>query len=72
MTSTTQVYNNGVSGAYYFAAGATCQIILFACLAIKGKERAPAAHSYLEIVKARYGMKTHFVFIFWGIATNIW
>jgi transporter, SSS family len=71
LTSTTQVYNNGVSGAYYYAAGATCQIILFACLAIKGKERAPAAHSYLEIVKARYGMKTHFVFIFWGIATNI-
>ncbi|ODV80910.1 uncharacterized protein CANTADRAFT_48263 [Suhomyces tanzawaensis NRRL Y-17324] len=71
LTSTTQVYNNGVSGAYYYAAGACCQIILFSCLAIKGKERAPAAHSYLEIVKARYGKQTHSVYVFWGFCTNI-
>lgn len=71
LTSTTQVYNNGVAGAIYYAAGATCQIILFACLAIKGKERAPTAHSYLEIVKARYGTATHSVLTFWGFATNV-
>lgn len=59
LTSTVQVYNNGVSGALYYAAGATVQIILFACLAIKGKERAPSAHTYLEIVKTRYGPVTH-------------
>lgn len=71
LTSTTQTYNNGVSGAFYYAAGATCQIILFSCLAIKGKERAPTAHTYLEIVKTRYGKVTHCIYIFWGIATNI-
>lgn len=71
LTSTVQVYNNGVSGALYYAAGATVQIILFACLAIKGKERAPSAHTYLEIVKARYGAVTHGVFCFWGFATNV-
>lgn len=71
LTSTAQVYKNGVSGALYYLAGATVQIILFSCLAIKGKERAPNAHTYLEIVKARYGKMTHFVFCFWGFATNV-
>lgn len=71
LTSTVQTYNNGVCGAYYYAAGATCQIILFACLAIKGKQRAPTAHTYLEIVRARYGATTHCIYILWGFATNI-
>ncbi|KAK6463274.1 urea active transport protein [Scheffersomyces coipomensis] len=71
LTSTTQVYNNGVSGGFFYAAGATCQITLFACLAIKGKELAPGAHTYLEIVKARYGTVTHAVYCFWGFATNV-
>lgn len=71
LTSTVQVYKNGVSGALYYAAGATVQIILFACLAIKGKERAPAAHTYLEIIKTRYGPITHGIYCFWGFATNV-
>lgn len=71
LTSTTQTYNNGLSGAFYYAAGATCQIILFACLAIKGKERAPGAHTYLEIIKTRYGTATHLVFLFFGFAANV-
>lgn len=64
-------YKNGVCGGFYYAAGATCQIVLFACLAIKAKELCPAAHTYLEIIKARYGRTTHFVYMFFGIATNI-
>lgn len=71
LTLTVQTYNNGVCGAYYYAAGASCQIVLFACLAIKAKEVCPAAHTYLEIIKARYGRTTHFVYMFFGIATNI-
>ncbi|CUM66187.1 uncharacterized protein PRCAT00003845001 [Priceomyces carsonii] len=71
LTSTTQTYNNGISGAFYYASGATCQIVLFACLAIKGKERAPGAHTYLEIIKTRYGRVAHCIYIFWGLATNI-
>ncbi|KAM9936389.1 hypothetical protein OXX80_004060 [Metschnikowia pulcherrima] len=71
LTSTVQVYTNGVSGALYYAAGATVQIVLFSCLAIKGKERAPFAHTYLEIVHKRYGSITHGVYCFWGFATNV-
>lgn len=71
LTSTTQTYTNGICGAFYYSAGATCQIILFSCLAIKAKERAPGTHTYLEIIKARYGTPTHCVFLFFGFATNI-
>ncbi|KAK6887570.1 Urea active transporter [Candida tropicalis] len=71
LTSTSQVFRNGVSGSIFYAAGATAQITLFACLAIKARERAPAAHTYLEIVKGRYGTITHCVYIFWGFCTNI-
>ncbi|KAK6198817.1 urea active transport protein [Scheffersomyces amazonensis] len=71
LTSTTIVYDYGISGGFFYAAGATVQITLFACLAIKGKERAPGAHTYLEIVKARYGTLTHCIYIFWCLATNI-
>ncbi|CAK9436368.1 uncharacterized protein LODBEIA_P09260 [Lodderomyces beijingensis] len=70
LTSTTQVYNNGASGGVYYACGATCQITLFACLAIKAKLRAPNARTYLEIVYARYGVVTHCVYITWGLLTN--
>lgn len=71
LTSCTMVYTKGISGSIYYAAGATCQIILFACIAIKGKQRSPNAHSYLEIIRARYGPVAHGVYIFWGLATNV-
>lgn len=71
LNSTAQVYNNGIAGSFTYSAGACVQIVLFSCLAIKGKQLAPNAHSYLEIIKARYGTATHSVFIFFGYATNI-
>lgn len=71
LQSSTQAYKNGVSGPFFYAAGACCQIILFAFIAIKAKQKAPGAHTYLEIVKARYGPIAHAVFIFFAFATNV-
>lgn len=64
-------YRYGVSGPFWYASGATVQIILFATLAIVLKRRAPNAHTFLEVVKARYGTSTHFVFITFCVATNV-
>ncbi|KAJ9659140.1 urea active transporter [Neophaeococcomyces mojaviensis] len=64
-------YNYGVSGPFWYASGATVQIILFATLAIELKRRAPNAHTFLEAVRARYGMVTHLVFLTFGLVTNI-
>ncbi|CAI5757945.1 unnamed protein product [Candida verbasci] len=71
LTSTAQVYKNGIAGSVFYAFGATVQIILFSVVAIRARQRAPNAHTYLEIVKARYGTTTHFVYIFFGLVTNI-
>lgn len=71
MQSTSVAYNYGVSGPFWYASGATVQIILFATLAIELKRRAPNAHTFLEVVKVRYGAVTHIVFIVFGLMTNI-
>ena len=64
-------YRYGVSGPFWYASGATVQIILFATLAIELKRRAPNAHTFLEVIRARYGVYAHVVFIVFGLMTNI-
>ncbi|CCX30930.1 Sodium:solute symporter family-domain-containing protein [Pyronema domesticum] len=64
-------YRYGVSGPFWYASGATVQILLFATLAIELKRRAPNAHTFLEVIKARYGTVTHCVFMMFGLFTNI-
>ncbi|KAL9948702.1 hypothetical protein D7B24_000661 [Verticillium nonalfalfae] len=64
-------YRYGVSGPFWYASGATVQILLFATIAIELKRRAPNAHTFLEVIKARYGTPAHLVFIVFGLMTNI-
>ncbi|KAH8677037.1 Sodium:solute symporter family-domain-containing protein [Ilyonectria robusta] len=64
-------YRYGVSGPFWYASGATVQILLFATLAIMLKKRAPNAHTFLEVIKARYGSGAHFTFIVFGLVTNV-
>ncbi|KAK9479558.1 Sodium:solute symporter family-domain-containing protein [Lipomyces japonicus] len=64
-------YRYGVSGPFWYASGGSVQIILFATIAIELKRRAPDAHTFLEVVRARYGAPAHIVFLLFGIATNI-
>lgn len=64
-------YRYGVSGPFWYASGATVQILLFATLAIELKRRAPNAHTFLEVIRARYGTIAHVVFMVFGLVTNI-
>ncbi|KAI9665307.1 MAG: hypothetical protein M1831_001744 [Alyxoria varia] len=64
-------YKYGVSGAFWYASGATVQVLLFATLAIQLKRRAPNAHTFLEIIRARYGVVTHVVYIVFALMTNV-
>lgn len=56
---------------YKYAAGATVQILMFSILACKVKQNAPRCHTYLEIIYTRYGVFTHWVFIFFALLTNV-
>jgi Na+/proline symporter len=64
-------YRYGVSGPFWYASGATVQILLFATIAIELKRRAPNAHTFLEVIKARYGVVAHSVYLTFGLMTNI-
>merc|ERR1711936_921320 len=51
--------------------GATIQIILFAILSIMLKTRAPGAKTFLQVIKARFGARTHIVFCVFAFFTNL-
>lgn len=71
LQSSSVAYKYGVSGPFWYASGATVQVILFATLAIELKRKAPNAHTFLEVIRARYGPVTHGVYITFGLMTNI-
>ncbi|KAF2671558.1 solute symporter family transporter [Microthyrium microscopicum] len=71
LQSSTVAYTYGVAGPFWYAAGATVQILMFAVLACKTKMNAPRCHTFLEIIKVRYGTATHWVFLFFALVTNI-
>ncbi|KAK3112300.1 hypothetical protein LTR53_011566 [Teratosphaeriaceae sp. CCFEE 6253] len=71
LQSATVAYQYGISGPFWYAAGATVQIFMFSVLAVKVKQNAPMCHTFLEIVYKRYGAATHWVFILFALATNI-
>jgi hypothetical protein len=49
LQSSSVAYRYGVSGPFWYASGATVQILLFASIAIELKRRAPNAHVRLHI-----------------------
>ncbi|OSD07986.1 urea transporter [Trametes coccinea BRFM310] len=71
LQSSAVAYRDGISGPWWYGSGATVQVLLFAQLAAKLKLNAPHAHTWLEIVAARWGTVAHLVFMFFGLATNI-
>ncbi|THH30964.1 hypothetical protein EUX98_g3211 [Antrodiella citrinella] len=71
LQSSAVAYKYGISGPWWYGAGATVQVLLFAQLAAKLKRNAPYAHTWLEIIDARWGRAAHLVFMFFGLATNV-
>ncbi|KIL65158.1 hypothetical protein M378DRAFT_192471 [Amanita muscaria Koide BX008] len=71
LQSSAVAYKYGISGPWWYGAGATVQILLFAMLAAKLKLNAPYAHTWLEIVGARWGRVPHLICMFFGLATNV-
>ena len=68
-------YLYGVSGPYWYGAGATVQIFLFSVTAVELKRKAPNAHTFLEVIRARYGRFAHIVLgsysLFYQIFTTV-
>jgi urea-proton symporter len=64
-------YVFGFPGLWWFVSGATCQIVLYAVVAIELKRRAPRANTILEALRVRYGKTTHLIYFAYGVAVQI-
>ncbi len=71
LQSSTVAFQYGVSGPFWYAAGASIQVLLFGILAIELKRKAPNAHTFLEIIRARFGDGSHKVFLVFALMTNM-
>jgi len=71
LQSSNVAWKFGISGPFWYAAGATIQILLFSILAVEIKRKAPGVHTVLEIIKARWGKPAHLVFMFFCLTCNI-
>lgn len=71
LQSSNVAYKYGVSGPFWYAAGATIQVLLFAVMAVEIKRKAPTCHTVLEVVNARWGKVAHLTFLVFCLLTNI-
>ncbi|CAI5528189.1 unnamed protein product [Closterium sp. Naga37s-1] len=71
LQSSNVAWQDGVSGPFWYASGATIQVLLFGIIAIEIKRKAPNAHTVCEIVKARWGTAAHIVFLCFCFLTNM-
>jgi len=71
LQSSNVAWQYGVSGPFWYASGATIQVLLFGVLAISLKDVAPSAHTMCEIVRARWGKAAHLTFLFFAFCANI-
>ena len=70
LQSSTVTYQFGISGPFWYAAGASIQLIIFSIVAIELKRKAPSSHTFPEIIYARFGNHAHKIFLFFAIMTN--
>ncbi|ESO00915.1 hypothetical protein HELRODRAFT_82671 [Helobdella robusta] len=70
LQSTTVTVMYGISGAYWYAAGATIQILLFSIIIVMLKVKAPGAKTYLQVIRARFDRATHLTFCVFALVTN--
>lgn len=71
MMSSSTGYQYGISGPYWYAAGACIQVLLFAIVAIHLKRKAPNAHTFLEFIGQRFDKKNHRLMLIFALMTNI-
>lgn len=70
LQSSNVAWGFGVSGPFWYASGATVQILLFGILSIQLKARAKKAHTVCEMVKVRWGTGAHITFLIFCFLAN--
>merc|ERR1719398_132859 len=60
LQSSNVAWQYGITGPFWYASGASIQVLIFGILAIEVKRKAPNAHTFLEMIKVRWGKCAHF------------
>lgn len=71
LQSSNVAWNYGVSGPFWYASGASIQVLLFGIIAIEIKNKAPKAHTMCELVKVRWGKTAHMTFLTFSFLASI-
>ncbi|KAL4910375.1 hypothetical protein BDW74DRAFT_165433 [Aspergillus multicolor] len=71
LSSTNFGYSYGIAATFWFGAGCSVPILTFAVLAIELKRKALNAHTFLELVKHRYGAPGHIVLAIYSLIYQI-
>ncbi|KAL4878124.1 Sodium:solute symporter family-domain-containing protein [Aspergillus karnatakaensis] len=71
LSTTNFGYLYGIGATFWFGAGCSVPILTFAVLAIELKRKAPNAHTFLELVKHRYGAPGHIVLAIYSLIYQI-
>ncbi|KAJ0415136.1 Sodium:solute symporter family-domain-containing protein [Aspergillus carlsbadensis] len=71
LSTTNFGYLYGIAATFWFGAGCSVPILTFAVLAIELKRKAPNAHTFLELVKHRYGAPGHIVLAIYSLIYQI-
>ncbi|XP_048764480.2 uncharacterized protein LOC125672302 [Ostrea edulis] len=61
----------GISGPFWYAAGASVQMLLFSMVSVQLKIRAPGAKTFLQVIRARFGSRTHKIYCVFALMTNV-
>ncbi|KAJ7708741.1 Na+/solute symporter [Mycena rosella] len=67
LQSSTATYQSGLSASWWYGVGGTIQIAIFSMIAAKVKMNANGATTFLQIVKARFGVPCHLLFTFYAL-----
>jgi len=71
LQSSNVAWQYGVSGPFWYASGASIQVLLFGIIAIEIKRKAPKAHTMCELVKVRWGKIAHITFLIFSFLASI-
>ena len=58
-------------GPFWYASGASIQVLLFGVIAIEIKRKAPKAHTMCELVKVRWGTMAHLTFLIFSFLASM-
>lgn len=71
LQSSTVAWKYGISGPFWYAAGASIQVIIFGIMSVEIKRKAPRAHTITEIIRSRWGNTAHKTFLYFCLLTNV-